>query len=344
MKERYPKVSVILLTYNCEKYLKRCLESLSRQKYPNYELIIVDNGSRDKSLEIIYSFVKKRRLKNVRVITLKRNFGYCEGNNIGARYSTGEFLVFLNCDVYTDDKLLFELVRTAMDNEKAGIVACKILYPNGRINSLGLIFDIYGATKLLGWLSKNNKYMEKGREVKIFSHHGACFLIKRKTFEEIGGFDSKLFLYYDEFDLAWRARLLGYDVILAPNARCIHYERPLLGNIFSKMKVYYIWRNRLRILLKNYSLKNVFRRFLFAIFLTIFGALFLSIFFRDCGYIIQALRALIWNLKKLKNTLKERIRIQSMRKIPDEVIEKNMLPYSKEIRETLRFLFEIRKK
>lgn len=293
------------------------MKSLIDQSYPCDEIVIVDNASNDNSWLEILRLVRKYHFNNIRAIRNHKNLGYMEGNNVGAKNSVGEYLAFLNVDTHISPNWLKEILSAIKD--EVAIVGSKLLLETGATQTIGLAFDHFGSVLLI------NDY---GREIEAFAHSGAAFLIIRSVFNQLGQFDDKLFLYCDELDLAWRVRLAGYDVIVSSDAVCYHNEKSGIG---SWMKLYYYWRNRVRILLKNYSLRNVVYHMPGTIILIILGSIYLFVKLRTLSPIKVVYRALIWNLANLRDTLSARALTQRIRRVDDDVILGKMIRYPIEI-------------
>jgi GT2 family glycosyltransferase len=246
-----PKVSIIILNWNGKKYLKKCLDSVFRINYKNYEVIFVDNASTDDSV----AFVKKRYTSKIRSRKLKlvlndKNYGFAEGNNIGVRYAKGDYIFFLNQDTYIDKDCIKNLVD-CMKISKAGICGAKVLdYDNPRlIQSKGAELDIFGSPYLIDF----NKIEKKKEEekFKIVSWIPGCALfIKKEVLKKLKYcFDPSFFCYFEDVDLCWRVRLLGYTCVVCPKAIVYHKANPSI----SPELIFLNSRNRVLSFRKNLS-------------------------------------------------------------------------------------------
>jgi hypothetical protein len=227
-------ISVIVLNYNGKGFLNSCLSSLASQTYSDFEVIVVDNGSRDGSPEYIEENYPWGRLaKN------DENLGFAGGTNVGIRAAKGEFIITLNNDSRADSRFIEELIKPMADPE-VGVCAAKMLFPDGRINSAGICISRSGAAWDRGMFEPDRGQYEFMEEV-----FGACAgaaLYRREMLDEIGLFDEDFFLYLEDVDLAFRARLAGWKCIYVPGARVIHHHGGTAG-VGSDLAVYYGNRN-----------------------------------------------------------------------------------------------------
>jgi GT2 family glycosyltransferase len=198
----------------------------------DYEIIVVDNASQDDSIEMVRSIFPA-----VKVLALGENCGYAKANNRGVEKSTGRYLLFLNNDTHVPEGAVRTLLEIKKNHPEFGMVAPLILYPDkspqlswGRdIHFVSEVFLKFFAEK---WYAKQikRKKGEISRNVDWVS--GACFLIERSLYKQVGGFDEKFFLYFEDADLGKRIRQLGKKIHLTSNARIVHY----LGQTVRKMQ------------------------------------------------------------------------------------------------------------
>lgn len=213
-----PAVSVILVLYNKAEYTYQCLETLLANLSVSYELIIVDNASSDLTGELL------NRLDNVMIKKNHENSGFLKACNQAADLAKGRWLLFLNNDTQVLPNLLATLVETGERDEKCGAVGGKLIFPDGKLQEAGSI--IWNDGSCLGYGRDDNP--DKGeysylREVDYCS--GACLLVRRDLFEQIGRFDERYVpAYYEEVDLCMAVRQNGYKVVYQPDAKVIHYE------------------------------------------------------------------------------------------------------------------------
>lgn len=246
-----PVVSVIVLNYNGACWIKRCLESVRNQTiFEKLEVIVADNASPDKSDELAAAMMKD--WMNGRVVRNGGNLGYCEGNNRAARVARGKWLLFLNNDAWLERDCL-EILLSQTEAAGAEISGPQILdYDSDNFQSLGAAgFDVFGLP---------STREPHGDLRAVFMPEGCAYLILRRAFEHLGGFDPQLFMYVDEFDLSWRAWLAGFAAVAVPEARLHHrgaaQVNPAGGGSVTELRTsdskrYYTNRNSLLAVLKN---------------------------------------------------------------------------------------------
>jgi len=313
-----PKVSVIIVNWNGKVYLKDCLTSVLSQTYPNYEVILVDNGSTDGSVSLI-----KESFPEIRLIRLDRNYGFAKANNIGIEEALEdkltEYVALLNNDAYVDRRWLEELVTCAEKSENVGMVASKILFAGlNTINSVGTIVLKDGSAAHLGGKETDRGQYDLIKET--FAPCAAAALYARRMLEDIGSFDEDFFAYMEDVDLGWRARLAGWKCTLAPNARAYH-KHSATSKKHSEFKIYQIERNRVYLVM--YTFRESVRTEV-------------SRYFENVP-ISRIMRALLkaWfdALLSLKKCVRKRKIIQSRKRVSTKAIDKWFLTFSKPIHE-----------
>jgi len=335
-----PKVSVIIVNWNGKVYLKDCLTSVLSQTYPNYEVILVDNGSTDGSVSLI-----KESFPEIRLIRLDRNYGFAKANNIGIEEALEdkltEYVALLNNDAYVDRRWLEELVTCAEKSENVGMVASKILFAGlNTINSVGTIVLKDGSAAHLGGKETDRGQYDLIKET--FAPCAAAALYARRMLEDIGSFDEDFFAYMEDVDLGWRARLAGWKCTLAPNARAYH-KHSATSKKHSEFKIYQIERNRVYLVVKNFPPKYAFASSFHSLHRLIVMYTFresvrteVSRYFENVP-ISRIMRALLkaWfdALLSLKKCVRKRKIIQSRKRVSTKAIDKWFLTFSKPIHE-----------
>jgi len=300
------KASIIIVTYNGKVYLRNCLSSLLIQNKYDYEIVIVDNNSADNCT----SFVKKE-FPLVTVILNSENGGFGRGNNIGAAYARGEFLAFLNQDTIVEPGWLESLIASLKAAPWAGLATPQILLLNDpdRINACGMDTHFTGISLNRGVRFERNTLPDL---TKVGSIMGAAFVMRKGLFELLGGFDEPFFLYLEEVDLSWRARLVGYESICVPNSIIYHdYELA-----FGPKKTFYYERNRYCMLLKDLHWFTL---------LALLPALVLAeivtwgfILVKRPQDIPNKLKAYKWVIKHWFEIMEKRQRVQATRQLSDQ--------------------------
>lgn len=327
-------VSVIILNYNGNRYLDKLFASLNNQSLSEFEIVFIDNASSDDSVSIAKHLCSMlRRGITMRIVESKENTGYCRGNNIGALASTGDYLVFLNNDTYLDIHWLEELVEAARLHSKMGIVGSKVVNPLQQSSTENLAFacDFYGQTE--GSPIANLEETRSFTEVRLFYCSGACFLISRRLFFEVGAFDEALFMYHDDTDLCWRVRLSGYSLGLALSSVCYHLSKSTDSGLALPVWKYYhgIVKNRLRLLIKNYSTLTFLKYVTQSLTLISLRGVLSSATNRDIRYMAALTKGLYWNIANLRDTLTKKYSVTSIRKRSDGSVQEFMAPHSLEI-------------
>lgn len=253
-----PKVAIIILNWNGKEDTIECLESLKQITYPNYEILLVDNGSTDGSVECF-----RERYPGMEIIENEKNLGFAEGNNVGIRRAMelgADYVLLLNNDTVVDPEFLGELVKVAGGDEKIGIVGPKIYYYdyNGQKDVIwfagGSINLTTGKTSHYNMKKKDDRTTNKIKKVDYIT--GCAILIKRDVIIKIGLLDSDYFLYFEEADLCTRANKT-YDCVFVPDAKIWHKISSSTGGDFSSTMAYYFVRNRMLFMTKRESISTL---------------------------------------------------------------------------------------
>lgn len=315
-----PVTSVVLLNFNGAPFIRNCLNSILNINYPFYEVIFVDNGSRDNSLEIVKKEFK--HVPNIKILELGKNMGYALGNNIGARHAdkNSKYLLFLNVDTEVTPNFLKELTTIMENNPQIGAAQPKLLLAEDKkcIDSMGAFIDIIGTVYNIGGLEKDRGQYDK--IIDVFYAKGAAFIIRRQLFEEVGEFDEDFFLWRDEVDLCWRIWLHGFKVLTIPSSTVYHYGSAIIKKTFSNPAMeYFFTKNNILMLVKNYSLGNIVRflplYILFQALMTVHNTLKSN----NTLYVKSFCNAVIWNFLNLGETLIKRFEVQKIiRRVRDE--------------------------
>ena len=210
-------ISIIVLNWNGENFIKQCLESLMNQTYSHsdYEIIVVDNSSTDKSIDII-----KNEFPSVKLIINKKNYGFAKGNNIGIKFAKGEIISLINNDVIVSKKWLEKLVSGFLEESDASLASGTIYFykPSNIIWSTGARFDLI--TGLQWHPAKYKKVLEHNEEIDFFPF--CATLIKKEVFNKIGLLDEQFFIYSEDFDFCLRAKNAGFKLKFVPDAIVWH--------------------------------------------------------------------------------------------------------------------------
>jgi len=266
----HPKVSIIVLNWNGLGDTIECLESLKKITYPNYEVIVVDNGSRGNDAEVL----GEKFGDYIHLIRNDKNYGYTGGNNIAIRcvvnHSAPDYFLILNNDTIVAQDFLDQLVEVAESDASIGIVGPKVYYYNfpNRIQSAGGKVNMrIGQAPHIGVKEIDAGQYDTQQEVDYL--FGCCLLIKKEAIQKVGLFDESYFCYWDETDYCFRAREAGYKVVYTPEAKIWH-KAPMKLEVWDKtpsrgkasgLPHYYMARNNFKFMRKH-ATKGQYRSFL----------------------------------------------------------------------------------
>lgn len=257
-KPHKPTVTVVILNYNGKELTAECVSSVLKSKYSKYNIVIVDNCSTDNS----YGFLKNKYAahKKITIYKTNKNLHFTGGFNFGARKAKGEKIALLSNDIVVEPNWLDELVAMAEQNKKF-IVQPKILQYSDRqkIDNVGGSYSIFGIGKAIGRNEIDSGQYDK--QVKLDYASATCFMIDRKFFLDLNGYDESFVSHYEDVDLCLRAKKLGAECFLSWKSRIYHRISTTYKKYASSDKVLYvITKNRIKTVLKNYTgLEKVFR-------------------------------------------------------------------------------------
>lgn len=249
-----PLVSIIILNWNGRKWLEICLPSLSKVRYPNIEIIVVNNGSTDDSHKYI-----KKNFPNVKVVTIKENIGYAAANNTGVRSAKGAYILFLNNDTKLTPGFLDPLVEDLEKDSSIGAVQPQMrsmIHPE-LMDSVGSYFTNTGFLYYVGYMKSYRNPLYQKR-IYIYSLKGACYLMRKSDYIRLGGLDEDFVCYVEETDLCHRIWLSGKKVLYDPKSIMYHWgggDMQVMTK--SETNVYRSFRNRIFSYYKNFSLKSL---------------------------------------------------------------------------------------
>lgn len=246
------KVAVIIPNYNGIKYLDDCLSSLREQTFSDFRIVVVDNASTDDSIDFI-----ERNYKEVETVKLDDNYGFSRAANEGLlRTKDCDYVVLLNADTKAEPAFIEELVKAIEKDDKIFSVASKMLQLDKP--------DVYdGAGDLyccLGWayaLGKDSKVGKYEKEANVFSACAGACIYRRKLFEQIGYFDEFHFMYLEDVDIGYRARIMGYINRYTPKAVVYHAGSGITGSRYNSFKVRIAARNSWYVIYKNMPLLQI---------------------------------------------------------------------------------------
>jgi GT2 family glycosyltransferase len=241
-------VTVAIPTLAADSKLVDCVRSLAAQSRRDFEVIVIDNSGKR---------LAQQRLSHevgVKIIDNKENLGFGAAINQVYSRSTSPFLATLNDDVVADPRWLEELLAVMESGTDVGMCASRVrLQASRQIDSAGMLICADGSSKQRGHSGPPDKYCTREE---VLCPSGSAALYRRAMLDEIGGFDEDFFLYCEDTDLGLRARWAGWKCLYAPRAVVDHSYSHTAGRA-TPLKAYYVERNRLFLLVKNFPLRNL---------------------------------------------------------------------------------------
>ena len=306
-------VSVIIINHNGIDFVDNCLQSVLNSNYPSFEIIFVDNGSSDSSLE----FVKNNFGDNprLRILENKASLGPAVGRNRGAAAASGKYFFFLDNDTQVNNNCIAELIKVMESDPSIGAGQAKLLQMDSD-NLYDCAGDYLGPLGFLIERSQRVKDIGQFDSIAdILSAKSAASIIRKDLFDKIGGFDESYYMYLEETDLSWRVWLAGYRVVFSPKSVVYHAygtKKKLQEKYYSNYTVrYYGCRNYISTLIKNFGTLNLFK----ILPLHIISWLLLSAMFLIKGRFkdfIWIIKAIFWNISHMGLLLKKRAQVQKV--------------------------------
>ena len=300
-----PLVSVIVVCWNSADVLGRCLRQLQAQDYPDYEIIVVDDGSQDDTIEVAERASTRGELTIVRS---PRNRGCPHARNLGLRHAKGEIVAFIDADGYAAPSWLRHVVEAFAADATVGAVASTVFFDANPlvINGAG------GIVNCQGWaadLSMNESYEWAEIASEALYPMGCGMALRRSALERVGSFDDRMLNYYDDVDYGVRVWREGYRVLVAPDAWIDH---GFAGAGDPAHKRLLCERHRMRVVLKHASARTLAR-----------WAAHEARAFRAAPSPrrVLKLRAMAWNARHLPSVLSSRRRLRRAPEVPDRLVE-----------------------
>lgn len=253
------KASVIIPNLNGAGWLRDSIESVWAQTEQDFELIVIDNGSTDESLDIARSYCGRDRYT---LIENAGNTGFSHAVNQGIAIAKGEYMALFNNDAFAEPDWLAELIKTADADPKIFAVSSLML----RYYEPELADDAGDYVTILGFACKRGDGLKASRYTKpcrVFSACGGAALYRKSILDEIGVFDELFFAYYEDVDLSWRANNFGYRNVYCPTARCRHICGATTGAVrYNPFKSIQSGRNSILLPYKNMPLGMLLLNFI----------------------------------------------------------------------------------
>lgn len=237
------KVTVVIPNYNGLKFMEPCFKALEMQICRDFEILVVDNGSGDGSVE----WLKEHEIPS---IFLETNTGFSGAVNVGIRASKTPYVILLNNDTEPDCHYIGEMIKAIERSPKIFSVSSKMiqLYDHSKMDDAG---DMY---TLMGWAFQRGVGRPSGGYNRVFRVFSACAgaaIYRREVFETIGYFDEMHFAYLEDIDVGYRARIFGYENWYVPAALVYHVGSGTSGSRYNQFKTRYSSRNNIYLIYKN---------------------------------------------------------------------------------------------
>jgi hypothetical protein len=316
MKKQSPLVSIIIVNWNGLQWLPDCFTSLYKQKYKNFEIIFVDNASKDGSV----AWVKKHYPKTTICIN-KSNLGFAGANNVGYRMVKGEYILFLNNDTRVKPDYISELLKPFASDKMIGGVQSKIYLMDDptRLDSIGAFLTPTGFLYHNNLGGKDKPALDK--QIDLYTAKGASMMFRREVLKkvEVDGwiFDPVYFAYFEETDLCHRVWLAGYRIVYAYKAQIYHKMGATSVKLVSAWVQFNSYKNRINSYIKNFGALNLV--LILPFHLLACHALAVAFLMRgNSSWSVAIERAIWWNVTHLGKTIQLRRFVQlRIRRIPD---------------------------
>jgi len=306
-KEMATEISVVIPNWNGRSYMETCLNSLNNQDFSKHEVIVVDNGSTDGSVEFI-----KRRFPKTKIVAFEENRGFSRAVNEGIKRAEGKYILLLNNDVEADPGLLRHLHEAVTNGGDADFLACRMMDFRSRelIDGIGDGFPRKGKAFRIGHGATYGPSFHQRR--RVFGACAGAAFYKKTLFEKVGLFDEDFFAYHEDADWNFRANLMGYRCQYVPHAVVYHMGSRTTGGLINEFTVFYNIRNMINVIAKNMPTVLLFK----------YSPRILrgqvESFFRYCvveGYWGAYFRGLCEAVKLAPKMLRKRAKIQGKRAI-----------------------------
>jgi GT2 family glycosyltransferase len=295
---KQPLISIITVNYNGLDLTVELLNSIRCITYSNLEIFVVDNASRENPQVFL-----EKNYPEVHVIRSEKNLGFAGGNNLAVQEATGEYLFFINNDAEITEGCLDRLVAVFENHINVGMVSPLICYFNESRNADTDLIQYAGMTQVNAWTARNETIGEKEQDKGQFSSaqktaygHGAAMIVSREVIDKAGIMFNDFFLYYEELDWCERIRHAGFEIWIEPSAKIYHKESASVGAM-STLKTYYLNRNRVYFIRRNFGGLSFLGFALFLTFVTVPKNLLMFLLRGQFDHAKVFLKAIFWNIK-----------------------------------------------
>jgi len=304
------KASIIISNYQGIEFLPECLKHLVSQTYPDFEIIFVDAGSNDGGADYV-----QKNFPDIKLIRCGK-IGIGEAINIGIKNSTGDILVFdVNTDEYVEPNWLEELIKN-LDQYNYNIITgtTRIIFGTDLIDEAGVKLNLFGRAKKLGHFKRIDEFKFTKKPVDFVGSPA----FHRKLLAKIGCVDETFFIYAEDLEFCYRAKLAGIETYCAPNARSFHHVRGTMGKSTERLQ-YYLTRALIRFQIIYYSSFKLVIGLVYNCILLPFSSLIASVILKDNSSqhrekFVGRINAIKWNIMNIKNTLTHRKKAKMMKR------------------------------
>ncbi len=325
-------VSVVIPNWNGKKFLAGCLDSLLAQSYPQVEIVVVDNGSHDGSVDYL-----KSNYPQVKLICFPVNTGFSPAVNAGIRASCGEFIALVNNDTVSELTWIEELVKAMTANPELGSAGCKMLAydDHSLLDGAGDGYRRGGLPGRIGHREKDLGQFDAPRM--ILGACGGAALYRRTMLRDIGLFDEDYFAYLEDVDIALRAQSRGYKCQYVPSAIIYHLGCGTTGSGYHPLVVRLSAQNNWNTIIKNIPLPLLVK---FLPHILYWQAYYFAVVIVRGGQVIPWLHGTCRSLMLLPKMLRKRQEIMSSRRVPLEYLEEIIITSERDLQNSRARLIE----
>lgn len=294
-------ISIIIPCFNAEQYVKSCLDSVLTNITASDEVIVIDDGSRDKTNNILKSY----RSKKLHIMKHTENIGPSRARNEGAKAAVGDILFFLDVDTKIADKTLPVIREFFTKYKEVGGIQCELRLSDSSLDSIGHFMTVSGFPYEVGVKENPLKYQTVRT---IFGAKSAGMAVRHNVFQEINGFDESYLIYGEDTDLSWRIELAGYDLKYLPGSIVYHHQKSSMTE-GTTMRVYYEGaKNNLNYILKNASSPTAL--YMVPLHIALWKLIALRLLFQGkYQAAFSIFKGLFWNVLHFSDTLQKRNKI-----------------------------------
>jgi GT2 family glycosyltransferase len=281
---------------------------------------VVDNGSSDGSIQRVKEAFANQ-LSRIVIVPLSRNCGFAVANNLGAEKTRGKYILLLNNDTEVDPSCLSELMKVMERDQTIGVAQPKILYMDKKdtFDSAGNFINMIGFGYYRGRNMKDIGQYDTSDEISYAK--GAAMIIRKSLWTTLGALEPLFFIYYEETDFCWRVWLSGSRIVFIPSAKIFHVGKVTLSRFTRKFIEFQVNRNRIVMVIKNLSLRNL------VIYSPLEATMYIVRFAiyarrRDVDTLMGEFKGIIWCIRSFRSLWTKRLLVQQVRAVSDEYLQK----------------------